>query len=92
MYKPKVKDRERKHYAVTKSGEVVRIISRELAIELFKIKADDAPVIYCVWGNRGIDEVQSKTEFYNEGVTFGIFVGMLEDMVLEYNSFFQEND
>lgn len=76
-------DKQRNHFQVTKAGEVMRIISRDMAIKLYSLKADDVPLIYHVWGEHGISPVASKSELYNQG-TFGILVGMVADIYEDY--------
>lgn len=78
-------DKQRHHYQVTKSGEVMRIISRDIAIKLYSLKGDDVPLIYHVWGEHGISPVASKKEMFNPGM-LGIFVGYIEDMAKDFNA------
>ena len=82
-------DRQKHHYQVTKAGEVVRIISRNMAIKLYSMRGDDVPLIYHVWDEHGITPVASKTEMFNPG-KLGIFVGYLKDMVSDYNGIFKK--
>lgn len=90
MRKAEIKDREKKHYQVTKAGDVMRIISKNMAIKLYSMKGEDVPVLYHVWGEHGIAPVASKSEIFNPGV-IGIFVGRIEDMAADYNAMFSES-
>lgn len=79
-------DEKQKHCVVTKAGMVYRVIARDVAIKLFSMKSDEAPVIYCVWDIYGASAISSKAELYNDNAVFGILVGSLSDMVDEYNN------